>query len=152
MSEPILTNAFVHEPEELTRIETSHRRIVTRLPAPQSIEELQAAAKLFPQVNCYQPPIVWDRAEDYQVFDKAGNCWIDFSSTAVTTNTGHAHPAIRKALIQHVESELLAQFSFASEIRVRLAERLIEMAPPGCEKVYFWTVGSEAIEASLRLA
>ena len=152
MSELFLTNAFVFQPDETTRIETSHRRIVTPLPAPECIGELQAAANLFPQVNCYQPPIVWDRAEGYQVFDKAGNCWIDFTSTAVTTNTGHAHPDIRKALVQHAESELLAQFSFASEIRVKLARRLIEMAPPGCEKVYFWTVGSEAIEASLRLA
>ncbi|MCH7686039.1 MAG: aspartate aminotransferase family protein [Planctomycetes bacterium] len=152
MSEPILTNAFVYESEETTRIETSHRRIVTPLPVPESIEALQAAAKLFPQVNCYQPPILWDRAEGFQVFDKAGNCWIDFSSTAVTTNTGHAHPAIRKALVQHSESGLLAQFSFASEIRVKLARRLVKLAPPGFEKVYFWTVGSEAIEASLRLA
>jgi len=28
---------------------------------------------------------------------------------------------------------------------------LLEIAPPHCEKVYFWTVGSEAVECALRL-
>lgn len=152
MSDSVLPNAFEISPEDVPSIETSHRRIATRLPAPESRDILDASTKYFPRVNCYQPPIVWERAEGYQIFDKAGNCWIDFSSTAVTTNIGHGHPAIRKALVRHAESGLLAQFSFASEIRVQLAERLINLAPPGCDKLYFWTVGSEAIEAALRLA
>ena len=112
---------------------------------------LRASERYFPQVNCYQPPIVWDRAEGFQVFDAHGNRWIDFSSTAVMTNSGHGHPAIRAALADHVESELLAQFSFVSPIRVELARRLLELAPDGFEKVYFWTVGSEAIECAFRL-
>jgi 4-aminobutyrate aminotransferase-like enzyme len=103
-------------------------------------------------VNCYQPPIIWDRASGYQVFDADGNCWIDFSSTAVMTNTGHGHPAIRAAIAEHARTGLLAQFSFASEIRIRLAEELLKLAPRHCEKVYFWTVGSEATECALRLA
>jgi len=96
--------------------------------------------------------VLWDRAEGYQVFDAAGNCWIDFSSTAVLTNTGHGHPAIRQALAEHAKRGLLAQFSFASEIRIQLAEALLKLAPPHCDKVYFWTVGSEATECALRLA
>jgi 4-aminobutyrate aminotransferase/diaminobutyrate-pyruvate transaminase/4-aminobutyrate aminotransferase/(S)-3-amino-2-methylpropionate transaminase len=147
----ILDNSFLTEPEPAGRIETGHRRIVTSLPAPCTAKRLADAARVFPRVNCYQPPIVWDRADGYQVYDAAGNCWIDFSSTAVMTNTGHGHPAIRAALRDHLDDGLLAQFSFASDIRVQLAEKLISLAPPGCEKVYFWTVGSEAIEAAFRL-
>ena len=107
---------------------------------------MQSAARRFPAVNCYQPPIVWERASGHQVFDAADNCWIDFSSTAVTTNIGHGHAKVRAALNEHATDGLLAQFSFASEIRARLAERLVELSPSGCEQVYFWTVGSEAIE------
>ena len=33
---------------------------------------LAASRELFPRVNQYQPPIAWDRAEGYQVFDAAG--------------------------------------------------------------------------------
>lgn len=149
---PVLHNAFRQTPQPTERIETEYRRIVTPIPAPDSVDVLRRAAELFPEVNCYQPPVVWDRADGFQVFDASGNCWIDFSSTAVATNTGHGHPAIRAALAEHAESGLLAQFSFLSDIRIRLAERLIELAPSHMEKVYFWTTGSEAIESALRLA
>ncbi len=107
---------------------------------------------MFPEVNCYQPPVVWDRADGFQVFDANGNCWIDFTSTAVATNTGHGHPAIRTAVARHVEGGLLAQFNFLSSVRIQLAEKLIELAPPHMDKVYYWTTGSEAIESAFRLA
>jgi len=148
----VLENSFLFEPQPTERIETRYRRIVTPIPAPESVPLLRRAAGVFPQVNCYQPPVVWDRAEGFQVYDAWGNCWIDFSSTAVMTNSGHGHPAIRAALVEHSQRGLLAQFSFASEIRIRLAERLLQIAPPGMDKVYFWTTGSEAIESALRMA
>ena len=152
LGDSVLTNSFLAKPQETPRIETTHRRIATPLPVPASIDRLNAAARLFPQVNCYQPPVLWDRAEGYQVLDANGNVWIDFTSTAVTTNTGHGHPAIRGALAAYLESGLLAQFNFASEVRIALAEKLVRLAPPHCTKVYFWTVGSEAIEAALRVS
>ena len=93
-------NMLLKSPEACARVETKHRRIVTDIPVPESVEILEAAAKCLPQVNSYQPSIVWDRAEGYQIFDKFGNCWIDFTSTAVMANSGHGHPAIRDALQQ----------------------------------------------------
>lgn len=150
---PILNNTFVLESEETPNIETRYRRIQTPLPAPETISDLRRAASLFPDVNCYQPPIIWDSAEGFTIKDRAGNQWIDFTSTAVMTNTGHGHPAIREAVTKHVDSDgLMGQFSFASDIRIELAERLVSIAPNHCDKVYFWTVGSEAIECALRLA
>ena len=145
-------NMFLREAEETTHVETPFRRICTPIPAPETAVQMAASAKLFPQANCYQPPVLWDRAEGFQVYDAAGNCWIDFSSTAVMTNTGHGHPAIRQALQEHLASGLLAQFSYASKIRITLAQRLLELAPDHCDKVYFWTTGSETSECSLRLA
>lgn len=147
----VLPNAFLQEPVQTDRIETRHRRIVTPLPAPGSLELLSEAVNLFPQVNCYQPPIVWDRAEGFQVYDGFGNCWIDLSSTAVMTNSGHAHPRIRQALNEYVKDGMLAHFNFPSQIRVELARRLIALAPDGMEKVCFWTTGSEALESALRM-
>ena len=149
---PAWPNMFRRDPEECPRIETAHRRITTKLPAPQTLDLVKSYSDLIPNVNCSPPPVLWDRAEGYQVFDAAGNCWIDFSSTAVMTNTGHGHPAIRDAIAHHIEDGLLAQFSFASEIRMALAKRLLELAPPGFAKVYFWTTGSETIECAFRVA
>lgn len=149
----VLSSTFHLDPEETPTIETRYRKITTPLPAPGTIADLRRAASLFPRVNCYQPPIIWDSADGFTVRDRAGNQWIDFTSTAVMTNTGHGHPDIRAAVTKHVtDGGLMAQFSFASDIRIRLAERLIGIAPAHCDKVYFWTVGSEAIECALRLA
>jgi 4-aminobutyrate aminotransferase/diaminobutyrate-pyruvate transaminase/4-aminobutyrate aminotransferase/(S)-3-amino-2-methylpropionate transaminase len=150
---PILANTFTRLPEDTPHIETGYRRIHTPLPAPETVGDLQRAAALFPEVNCYQPPVIWDSADGFTIRDRAGNQWIDFTSTAVMTNTGHGHPAIREAVGQHVASHgLMAQFSFVSDIRIELAERLVALAPEHCNKVHFWTVGSEAIECALRLA
>ncbi|MFP6764500.1 MAG: hypothetical protein VB858_12810, partial [Planctomycetaceae bacterium] len=124
MTEPVLSNTFRIEPEATPSIETQFRRIQTMLPAPETVPDLRRAATLFPEVNCYQPPIIWDSAEGFTVRDRAGNQWIDFTSTAVMTNTGHGHPRIRDAVARHVSSDgLLGQFSFASDIRIELAER-----------------------------
>lgn len=153
MTQPVLSNTFRIEPEPTSPIETRYRRIQTALPAPDTVDDLRKAAALFPEVNCYQPPVIWDSADGFIIRDRAGNQWIDFTSTAVMTNTGHGHPAIRDAVAGHVSgSGLMGQFSFASDIRIELAERLVEQAPANCDKVYFWTVGSEAIECALRLA
>ena len=103
-----MPNMFLHQPEETPRVETRFRRICTPIPAPETAAQIVAAAELFPQANCYQPPVLWDRAEGFQVYDAAENCWIDFSSTAVMTNSGHGHPAIRQVLEEHVASGLLA--------------------------------------------
>jgi 4-aminobutyrate aminotransferase / (S)-3-amino-2-methylpropionate transaminase / 5-aminovalerate transaminase len=149
----ILSNMFLRAPEPTPLIETRYRTIRTPLPAPETVDDLRRAARLFPQVNCYQPPVIWDSADGFSIRDRAGNQWIDFTSTAVMTNTGHGHPAIRRAVAQHVEhGGLMGQFSFASDIRIELAERLVGLAPDHCDKCYFWTVGSEAIECALRLA
>ncbi|MFP6766822.1 MAG: aspartate aminotransferase family protein [Planctomycetaceae bacterium] len=145
------TDKFATLPTEVTPVETAHRRITTPIPAPETLDVLAASRELFPRVNQYQPPIVWDRAEGFQVFDAAGNCWIDFSSTAVMTNTGHGHPAVREAVARHAADGLLAQFTFPSQQRVDLARKILDLSPPGFEKVYFWTAGSEAVECALRL-
>ena len=93
-----LTDRYTEPSLEGVPVETAHRRINGAIPAPETRAVLEASRELFPKVNLYQPPIVWDRAEGYQVWDRAGNCWIDFTSTAVMTNAGHGHPAIREAM------------------------------------------------------
>ena len=44
------------------------------------------------------PPVVWDRADDFQIYDAYGNCWIDFTSGIYVANAGHAHPDVCAAL------------------------------------------------------
>ena len=45
-----------------------------------------------------QIPVVWDRADDFQIYDKWGNVWLDFTSTIFVANAGHANKRIIKGL------------------------------------------------------
>ena len=44
-----------------------------------------------------QPPVVWDRAEGFQVHDAWGNRWIDWSSGVLIANAGHGRREIAEA-------------------------------------------------------
>ena len=99
-----------------------------------------------------QPPVVWDRAEGVQVYDRWGNRWLDWSSGVLVTNTGHGHPKIRQAILDQVDHGLLHNYCFPSEVRAELVEELARVAPEGLKKVFLLTTGSEAIECAIKLA
>ncbi len=138
--------------QEVPRVETKYRRIVTPLPHPDSLGTIETLRRFEPQSMRGQPPIVWDRAEDIFVFDKYGNQWLDWSSGVLVTNAGHAPAEIKRAIIDQVNSGLLHNYCFPSEERAALASCLAGLAPEGLEKVFLLTTGSEATECALKLA
>src|SRR5690349_15535167 len=143
---------FSIEPRVVPPIETKYRRIVTPIPHPDSLEVLHKLRQFEPQSMRGQPPLVWDRAEDISVYDKYGNRWLDWSSGVLVTNSGHAAPEVRQAIIDQVNSGLLHNYVFPSEERAQLVEQLIQLAPKGLEKVFLLTTGSEATECAIKLA
>jgi adenosylmethionine---8-amino-7-oxononanoate aminotransferase len=65
---------------------------------------------------------------------------------------GYRHPALDTALRE--QSEQIAHVMFGGlthEPAVRLAERLIEMAPPGLEAVFFADSGSVSVEVAIKM-
>ena len=137
---------------DVPNVETKYRRIATPLPHPDSVKTLELLHAVEPVSMRGQPPLVWDRAEDCQVYDKYGNMWLDWSSGVLVTNAGHGMPEVRQAIIDQVNSGLLHNYVFPSEERAQLAEYLLKLAPKGMDKVFFLTTGSEATENALKLA
>lgn len=138
-------------PKHVPRIETAHRRIVTPIPAPESLPVLEKLHRYEPLAMRGQPPVVWHRAEGFQVFDAWGNCWIDWSSGVLITNAGHGRAEIIDAIVRQAQSGLLTNYCFPSEIRARLVERLAELLPAPLKKVFLLTTGSEAVEVAIKL-
>jgi 4-aminobutyrate aminotransferase/(S)-3-amino-2-methylpropionate transaminase len=138
-------------PRSVPRVETKYRRIVTDLPAPQSLDILQRLQTCEPVAMRGQPPIVWDRAEGFQVFDPAGNCWIDWSSGVLITNAGHGRQEIADAIVRQAQSKLLTNYCFPSEIRAELVEKLASLFPEPLKKVFLLTTGSETVECAIKL-
>ena len=139
-------------PVEVTPVATQYRTIKTALPHPDSVPTLERLRKFEPISMRGMPPIVWDRAEDYFVYDKYGNRWLDWSSGVLVTNAGHGVKEVRDAVIAQVQSGLLHNYVFPSEERAELVELLTSLAPEGLDKAFLLTTGSEATECAIKLS
>ena len=138
-------------PREVPRVETKFRRIVTPIPAPESLPILEDLRRYEPLSMTGQPPVVWDRAEGVQVYDAWGNMWLDWSSGVLVTNAGHGNPAIVEAVVNQARKPMLHNYCFPSEIRARLAKKIIEITPEALKKVFILTTGSETTECAIKL-
>ena len=88
-----------------------------------------------------------------ELFDADGRAYMDASGGAAVSCLGHGHPDVVAALHRQVDALAYAHTAFfTTEVAERLADRLIEDAPPGLSHVYLVSGGSEAIEAALKLA
>ena len=88
-----------------------------------------------------------------EIIDAEGRRYLDASGGAAVSCLGHGHPDVLAAMRRQLEALAYAHTSFfTTEVAERLADRLIEDAPPGMSHVYLVSGGSEAIEAALKMA
>jgi 4-aminobutyrate aminotransferase len=101
----------------------------------------------------YERPIELVRGEGFKVWDSEGNEYLDFFGGIVTTISGHAIPEIVDAIKSQAGKIVHSSTLYLMENQVRLAEKLIELAPiSGDKKVFFVGSGTEANEAALLFA
>ena len=101
----------------------------------------------------YERPIELVRGEGYKVWDSEGNEYLDFFGGIVTTISGHAVPEIVEAVRGQAGKILHSSTLYLIENQIKLAEKLIELAPiSGDKKVFFTVSGTEANEAALLFA
>ena len=96
-------------------------------------------------------PLVWDHALGSVVTDADGRDYIDLASGTLITNLGHAHPRV-VAAIAEAAARSLAFYSGSHRDRAELARRLAELAPGDLGRSAFFSSGSEAVDAAVRLA
>ena len=147
-----MAREFDLAPKAIPPIRTRLRCIATQLPVPGSLPVLERLQRYEPLAMRGQPPVVWDKAEGFQIYDAYGNCWIDWSSGVLITNAGHGRQPIIDAIIDQASSGLLTSYSFASDIRSRLVERLATLLPWPLKKIFLLTTGSETVECAIKLA
>ncbi len=142
---------FSHAPVKVKTVKTQFRRICTPIPVPESIPLLERMYKVESRSMHGQLPIVWDKADNFQVYDQWGNIWLDFTSTIFVANAGHANPRIRNALIDVLNKPLVHTYTYASQERVDYLAYLIEQTPSQFEKAFLLSAGTEATEVALKL-
>ncbi len=83
--------------------------------------------------------------EGRRVLDGVAGLWC--------VNAGHARPRITQAIqAQAAELDFAPPFQMAHPKVFELAERLVELAPDGLDKVFFTNSGSESVETALKMA
>ena len=95
----------------------------------------------------------WDRGEGHELIDTAGRHYLDFASGIATTSLGHHHPKVTAAIHEQVDKLLhICNALGYLEPVGRLAQMIADVMPAPLDTVFFANSGSEAIEASLKLA
>ncbi len=100
-----------------------------------------------------EDPLIISRGEGVYLYDIQGNRYLDGVSSLWTNLHGHRRRELDQALVAQLEqvahSTLLG---IAHPPAILLARRLVEMAPPGLNKVFFSDNGSTAVEVALKVA
>lgn len=93
------------------------------------------------------------KGDGIAIVDRDGKRYIDASGGAAVSCLGHSHPAVIQAIKRQLDEIAYAHTSFfTSQATEDLADFLAERAPGDLNHVYFLSGGSEAVEASLKLA
>jgi beta-alanine--pyruvate transaminase len=84
-------------------------------------------------------------ADGRQVLDGTAGLWC--------CNAGHCRPKITEAIArQAAEMDYAPAFQMGHPAAFELANRIIEIAPPGMEHVFYTNSGSESVETALKIA
>ncbi|MFI5446624.1 aspartate aminotransferase family protein [Polaromonas sp. UC242_47] len=99
-----------------------------------------------------KPPVAVSGQGVY-LTDAQGKTYIDASGGAAVSCLGHGHPHVLAAMHAQIDKLAYAHTSFfTTEVAEELADQLIRTAPQGMSHVYFVSGGSEAVEATLKMA
>jgi PLP-dependent transaminase len=101
-----------------------------------------------------RPPVVFVEGRGARLRDAEGNEYIDGTCGLWVCPVGHGRVELAEAARRQMERlEYYASFwEFSNAPSIELAERLVTLAPPGIERVFYTNGGSEGTESALKLA
>ena len=143
---------FNLKPRDVEFINTSNRKIKTKIPVPESLLLLEDLKKYESTNAREQLPIIWEKAKNHQIFDQWGNIWIDFTSTIFVTNSGHGNDIIIKRIKEQLDAPLLHSYYYPTNIKAKFLKKFISMVPQKFEKAILLSGGTEASERAMKIA
>jgi ornithine--oxo-acid transaminase len=101
--------------------------------------------------NNYHPlDVVVQRAEGVWVWDVEGKKYLDFLAAYSAVNQGHAHPEIRKALIEQAERVTLTSRAFRNDQLGPLYKQIHDLS--GYSRMLPMNSGAEGVETAIKAA
>ncbi len=93
------------------------------------------------------------RGEGVYIIDPEGKRYLDFTSGIGVTSTGHCHPKVVEAIRKQAGTLIHGQYTTVLHpLLEELALRLTEVLPGEIDSLFYVSAGTEAVEASVRLA
>ncbi len=106
----------------------------------------------FTQMAQYEP-LILERAQGCVLYDVDGRQYLDGVSSLWCNVHGHRHPRIDAAIREQLERVAHVTLLGASNpAAIRLAKRLVDLAPAGLGHVFFSDDGATAVEVALKMA
>lgn len=95
-----------------------------------------------------------DYAKGSYIYGKNGRAYLDFAAGVSVNTLGHSHPKVNQAIIDQVNrhQHVMVYGEYAQEKPVALCKRLAQVLPSPLDTTYLVNSGTEAIEASMKLA
>lgn len=97
-------------------------------------------------------PLVWERTQGTTIWDADGHEYLDLYAGFAVASVGYCHPRVTEAIVDQAHVMTHCPSAVPSAIRAELYERLIELAPPGLDRVLLAVTGSMANEMAVQLA
>ena len=126
----------------------------TAIPGPRSQEILGRHDRVVARPLAIYLPLVVESGSGATITDVDGNTFIDFTGGVGVLNVGHSHPRVVAAAQEQLERFSHTDYTIVPyEVYVRLAERLVELAPFSVPaKAAFFNAGTEAVENAVKFA
>jgi adenosylmethionine-8-amino-7-oxononanoate aminotransferase len=122
------------------------RAYSARVETARGAEALLATGRAGPR-----PRVV--RGEGVWLWDDAGRRYLDAIGGIHVNSIGHGVAEVAEAIARQASQVAYAfNMHFTTDAQVELAERVVELAPPGMARVHFVSGGSEATEVALQVA
>ncbi|KAK4497614.1 hypothetical protein PRZ48_010267 [Zasmidium cellare] len=91
-------------------------------------------------------------ASGLYVYTSSGHKFLDWTSGQMSCLLGHGHPEVVKVIADYAANLDHLFSGMVSPPAISLAERLVNMLPPGLDKAFFLSTGGESNEAAIKLA
>jgi adenosylmethionine---8-amino-7-oxononanoate aminotransferase len=106
----------------------------------------------FTQMAEYEPLLI-ERARGCTLIDVEGREYLDGVSSLWCNIHGHRHPTIDAAIRRQLDEVAhVTLLGMAHPTTIKLARRLVEIAPAGLQHVFFSDDGATAVEVALKMA
>ncbi|MCS7095528.1 MAG: aspartate aminotransferase family protein [Candidatus Bathyarchaeota archaeon] len=97
-------------------------------------------------------PVVITHGKGAVVWDVNGKEYIDCGGSYGTCVVGHCHPKVVEAIKRQAERLISCHGSLYNDVRAKLLEKIVSIAPKGLNKVFLSNSGAEAVECAIKLA